>query len=207
MNEIKLDENTVTIIGEARTNFEFDHEVHGEKFYRTYVASQRKSSYEDILPVIVSERIFDVTRDIKGNLFETCGTIRSYNLHEGDRARLILYVFAELFEYTTDSPLNSVQLSGTICKDPVYRKTPLGREIGDVLLASNRSMGKTTYLPTMFWGKNARYVSEMEIGTKLSVYGRFQSREYLKRFGSGEYDLEQRVCYELSVSNFHVEER
>jgi primosomal replication protein N len=207
MNEIKLDENTVTIVGEARTPFEFDHEIYGERFYKIYLAVARKSGFEDVLPVVVSDKIFDVSLDPIGNLFAVDGTIRSHNLHENGKCRLLIYVFADLFEYTTDTPFNSVCLSGTICKEPVYRKTPLGREIGDVLIASNLNMGKSAYIPTMFWGRNARFVAEMEVGTKLNVTGRFQSREYIKRIGTGEDDVEQRVCYELSVSNFHVEER
>lgn len=207
MNEIKLDENTVTIVGEARTPFEFSHAVKGENFYKTDLVVLRKSGCEDVLPVIVSERIFDVSEDPTGNLFVVEGTIRSHNLHEGERARLILFVFADAFEYTTAEPCNSVCLSGTICKEPIYRKTPLGREIGDVLVASNRKAGHPAYIPTLFWGKNASYVSTLKVGDRLSAHGRFQSREYLKRIGSGEDDVEQRVAYELSVSSFSIEER
>ena len=206
----EIGNNKVTLSGEIVSNFEFSHECYGEGFYTAMLASERLSGEKDIIPVMVSERIVDVESDWIGRFVKVSGQFRSYNKHEGERNRLILSVFAREFEGIAEERAfgiedkNYIFLDGYICKHPVYRKTPLGREIADILLAVNRQYGKTDYVPMICWGRNARFASSLEIGTRLQIEGRIQSREYQKRISDGE--VETRVAYEISISKMEVVE-
>lgn len=204
MNRV-YENNQVEIMGEVVSDFEFNHEVYGEGFYKSEIAVARLSGFTDYIPIMVSERLLDVKEDWRGQLLKITGTFRSFNKHEDKRSKLILYVFAREIEVLDSNDyeiLNEVFLDGYICKPPIYRKTPLGREITDVLVAVNRSYGKSDYIPCILWGRNARYGSTFEVGTNLKFWGRVQSREYVKKISDTE--TEQRVAYEVSVSKVDV---
>lgn len=200
-----IENNQVSIMGKIDTGFTFSHQVFGEGFYTMELLVPRLSDSEDRIPVMVSERLIDVTQDYTGALIEIHGQFRSYNRHEEKHNRLVLSVFARevnfIEEEEEDSqgiPVNQIFLDGFICKPPVYRKTPLGREIADMLLAVNRPYGKSDYIPCICWGRNARYASAFEVGGHVLLWGRIQSREYVKRIG--ENQTERRTAYEVSVS-------
>lgn len=206
----EFDNNKVTLSGEIVSNFEFSHEVYGEGFYTVTLASERLSGEKDIIPIMASERLVDVKADWTGRFVRVSGQFRSYNKHEGERNHLILSVFAREFEeveFEHEEPgsgndENRVSLDGYICRVPIYRKTPLGREITDILLAVNRPYGKSDYVPMICWGRNARFASGLKVGTRLQIDGRIQSREYEKKIS--ETESETRVAYEVSVSKLEV---
>ena len=207
MNKI-LENNQVTLMGEIISGFSYSHEVYGEGFYRTFVKVYRMSDEADVIPVIVSERLVDVTTDHQGKLVCVNGSFRSYNRHDEYKNRLVLSVFASeisfIDEIEDNYKANQIYLDGYICKEPVYRKTPLGREIADLLLAVNRPYGKSDYIPCIVWGRNARFTSQLAVGTSVKLKGRIQSREYIKRYEDGTE--EQRTAYEVSVSRIEVVE-
>ena len=194
--------NQVTIAGEVVSEFTFSHEVYGEHFYVVNIAVCRLSNSFDVIPVMISERLMDVSADYRGCTLQASGQFRSYNRHEETRNRLVLSVFAReasLIEPEEDDQNpNYIFLDGYVCKHPVYRKTPLGREIADVLLAVNRPYGKSDYSPCICWGRNARFADKFEVGSHIQIWGRIQSREYQKKIGEEHY--EKRVAYEVSVS-------
>ena len=197
-----FENNQVTIMGEVVSEFSFSHEVYGEGFYLVDVAVSRLSDSVDYIPLMVSERLVDVTQNYIGETILVNGQFRSYNWHEEKKNRLVLSVFVrewEFVDYIEDEvKSNQIYLDGYICKEPIYRKTPLGREIADLLVAVNRSYGKSDYIPCICWGRNARYASGFEVGSHVEVFGRIQSREYLKKIGEDE--TERRIAYEVSVS-------
>lgn len=195
--------NQVTIAGEVVSEFTFSHEVYGEHFYIVNIAVCRLSNSYDVIPVMVSERLIDVTSDYRGCVLQVSGQFRSYNRHEENRNRLVLSVFAReavlaAQEDEDEQNPNHIFLDGYVCKHPVYRKTPLGREIADVLLAVNRPYGKSDYIPCICWGRNARFADKFEVGSHIQIWGRIQSREYQKKIAEDQY--EKRVAYEVSVS-------
>lgn len=202
MSDKIIANNQVTIMGEVASEFIFSHEVFGEGFYMVDILVRRLSNSEDRIPLMVSERLIDVTQDYRGEYIMASGQFRSYNRHEEQKNRLILSVFAREIEFIDGEPegskTNSILLDGYICKQPIYRKTPLGREIADLLLAVNRPYGKSDYIPCICWGRNARYAAAFEIGEHVQVLGRIQSREYVKKIS--ETETEKRIAYEVSVS-------
>ena len=163
---------------------------------------KRLSNSKDRIPLMISERLIDVSKDYTGEFIMVNGQFRSYNRHEEMKNRLILSVFVrELFfieEELDGAKTNQILLDGYNCKQPVYRKTPLGREIADLLLAVNRPYGKSDYIPCICWGRNARFASAFEVGEHVQVVGRIQSREYTKKIT--ETETQKRVAYEVSVS-------
>ena len=197
-----FENNQVTMIGEIVSEFEFSHEVYGEGFYLVDISVSRLSDSVDYIPLMVSERLVDVTQSYIGETISVSGQFRSYNRHEEKKNRLILSVFVRELEFVDeiedDIKSNQIYLDGYICKEPIYRKTPLGRESADLLVAVNRSYGKSDYIPCICWGRNARYASSFEVGSHVEVYGRIQSREYIKKIG--EEQTEKRVAYEVSVN-------
>ena len=197
MSDKIIENNQVTIMGKVATEFSFSHEVFGEGFYMVEVEVKRLSNSEDRIPLMISERLIDVTQYIMVH-----GQFRSYNRHEEQKNRLVLSVFVREISFMEEEPdgtkTNSIWLDGYICKEPIYRKTPLGREIADLLLAVNRPYGKSDYIPCICWGRNARYASGFEVGEHVQLLGRIQSREYVKRISDTE--TEKRVAYEVSVS-------
>ena len=162
----------------------------------------------DIIPLMVSERLIDVTEDYQGYYIAVNGQFRSYNRHEERKNRLVLSVFAREIEFVESmeesARSNQIYLDGYICKEPIYRKTPLGREIADLLLAVNRPYGKSDYIPCICWGRNARFASGFAVGERCEIWGRIQSREYMKKLD--EETLEKRVAYEVSVSKLELRE-
>lgn len=199
----EIENNKVTLSGEIVSNFEFSYEVFGEGFYTAMLASERLSGEKDIIPITVSERLIDVKAEWAGRFARVLGQFRSYNKHEGEKNYLQLSVFVREFEelpFPDDE--NYISLNGYICKPPIYRKTPLGREISDILLAANRPYGKSDYIPMICWGRNARFASGLEVGTRLQIEGRIQSREYQKQISDEE--METRTAYEVSASKLTV---
>lgn len=202
MSEKIIENNQVSITGEIVSEFIFSHEVFGEGFYLVDVQVKRLSESTDVIPVMVSERLIDVNSDYRGSFIRITGQFRSYNRHEERKNRLVLSVFAREVSFTEEEndkiKTNQIFLDGYICKPPVYRKTPLGREISDMLIAVNRPYGKSDYIPCICWGRNARFSSNFEVGGHVQIWGRIQSREYVKKL---EDDFtEKRVAYEVSVS-------
>lgn len=190
--------NQVTISGTIASELLFSHELFGEKFYTAYVAVIRTSEAVDLLPVMFSERIIDVKMNYTDMPIRITGQFRSYNMPDMHRNRLILNVFALEYEWMDKNEnANTAILEGYICKPPIYRKTPLGREIADVMLAVNRPYGKSDYIPCICWGRNARYAETLEVGECIRIYGRIQSREYTK-------NEEKKTAYEVSVSKLEV---
>ena len=202
MTDKVLGNNQVNVYGEVISDFTFSHEVYGEGFYTLQLSVRRLSNVFDTIPLMVSERLIDVKQDYRGKFIEASGQFRSYNRHEEQKNRLVLSVFVREISFMEEEPdgtkTNSIWLDGYICKEPIYRKTPLGREIADLLLAVNRPYGKSDYIPCICWGRNARYASGFEVGEHVQLLGRIQSREYVKRISDTE--TEKRVAYEVSVS-------
>lgn len=202
MTDKVIENNQVTVMGEIISDFAYSHEIFGEGFYMVDVKVQRLSESFDVIPLMVSERLIDVNADYKRKNICVNGQFRSYNRHEERKNRLVLSVFAREIDFVEEieesSKTNQIYLDGYICKEPIYRKTPLGREIADLLIAVNRSYGKSDYIPCICWGRNARYASGFEIGGHVQVNGRIQSREYVKKLS--ETEVEHRVAYEVSVS-------
>ena len=187
MTEKGMENNKVTVIGTIVSGFTFSHAVFGEGFYLVDLLVNRLSEQADIIPLMISERLIDVTKDYQGCTMEASGQFRSYNRHEGTKNRLVLSVFVRevrfMEEFTDYTKTNQIFLDGYICKEPVYRKTPLG---------------KSDYIPCIAWGRNARYASGFGVGTRILIWGRVQSREYTKKVS--ETECEKRVAYEVSVS-------
>lgn len=202
MTDKVFDNNQVSIAGEVASEFTFSHDVFGEGFYILDVLVSRLSNSYDIIPIMVSERLIDVKQDYTGKFVEIMGQFRSYNRHEESRNKLVLSVFARdikiVEELVEDAKPNFIFLDGYVCKPPIYRKTPLGREIADILLAVNRPYGKSDYIPCISWGRNARFAEAFAVGGHVQVWGRIQSREYQKKISETEF--EKRVAYEVSVS-------
>ena len=201
MSEKVMENNRVTVIGTIVSDFTFSHAVFGEGFYLVDLSVNRLSEQADVIPLMVSERLMDVTRDYRGCTIEADGQFRSYNRHEGVKNRLVLSVFVRevqfLEEFTDYTKTNQIFLDGYICKEPIYRKTPLGREIADLLVAVNRPYGKSDYIPCIAWGRNAQYAARFGVGEKICLTGRLQSREYQKLMDNGEYIT--RSAYEVSA--------
>lgn len=199
-----IENNQVHLRGKMVTGFSFSHELLGEGFYTAQVTVDRLSEVTDTIPIMVSERLIDVTQDYIGKYVEIRGQFRSYNQYNEEHNRLILHVFATKMEILEeeDYPINKIYLDGYICKPTVYRKTPLGREISDVLLAVNRSYHKSDCIPCICWGRNARYASSLEVSSHLQMEGRIQRREYSKRIS--ETETESRTAYEVSVGSMKL---
>ena len=206
MADKMFENNQVSIIGEIVSDFKYSHEVYGEGFYMMEVSVRRLSDFVDYIPVMVSERIIDVEADYIGQLVYISGQFRSFNRHEERKNRLVLSVFArelEILDPDCDEDAgNQIFLDGYICKEAIYRKTPLGREIADLLVAVNRSYGKSDYIPCICWGRNARFAAGFEVGTHVQIWGRIQSRDYVKKLS--ETQVEQRTAYEVSVSKIEI---
>ena len=204
-----IENNRVCIIGEVVSEFTFSHEVFGEGFYIANVSVNRLSDMVDIIPLMISERLIDVTKDYRGMKIEVSGQFRSYNRHEGVKNKLVLSIFVRELRFIEDEDIpeeqsksNQIFLDGYVCKPPIYRKTPLGREITDLLIAVNRTYKKSDYIPCILWGRNAKFCENIETGAMVKLSGRIQSRKYEKKQADGT--VEEKVAYELSVSKFSV---
>lgn len=205
--------DNITLAGVVEKEPKYSHEVLGEGFYVFMLKCSRTSGNKDILPVIISERLTDIKEIKVGQAVAVLGQIRSFNRHIDDvKSKLILSVFARELEILTqdatelpfEEDINTVILDGFVCKLPIYRCTPKGREIADILVAVNRPYGKSDYIPCIAWGRNARFAGGLEVGEHIQIQGRFQSREYAKKISDNE--IETRVAYEVSVSRIDYAE-
>lgn len=199
--------NIVTLIGKIVSDYTFSHEMYGECFYTFKIETSRLSETTDILPITISERLIDKNLFKIGALIEINGQIRSYNNIVDGKNHLVLTVFVKDINFNLDlnkNP-NQVSLNGYVCKPPVYRKTPFGREIADVLLAVNRSYNKSDYIPCIIWGRNAKFANNLEVGNNIKISGRMQSRNYQKKLDNG--DILEKTAYEISVSKLEVLEK
>lgn len=191
--------NQVYLKGEIVSEAKFSHEVYGEGFYEMNVLVRRLSGQADVLPVTVSDRLIEAAHLTVGSTLIAMGQFRSYNKVIDGKSKLMLTVFVrEVLNEELGKNPNSIVLSGYICKPPVYRTTPFNREIADLLIAVNRSYNKSDYIPCIAWGRNARFVKNLEVGERVALCGRIQSREYQKKIS----DVETRLmtAYEVSVS-------
>ena len=199
MNYVTEKNNKVYLMGEIVSDASFSHEVYGEGFYEFSVRVMRLSGQADILPVTLSERLIQDGMLTKGKTICAVGQFRSYNKLENGKSRLMLTVFIrELLDELPDKNPNTILLSGYICKPPIYRTTPFNREIADVLIAVNRAYNKSDYIPCIAWGRNARFVKTLNVGDRIAVSGRIQSREYQKKLS--ETEVRTMTAYEVSVS-------
>ena len=197
---MKDDTNIVNLTGELEDNLEFSHEIFGEKFFNTKIKINRLSDSYDILPMTISERLLQELDFDNNELVTVSGQLRSYNKNVGEKNKLILTVFVREIkpkEEENKDP-NSIFLDGYICKRPVYRKTPLGREITDLLVAINRPYNKSDYIPSIVWGRNAKFARNLKVGDRIQMWGRIQSRSYEKKID--EDTVVKKVAYEVSVS-------
>ena len=208
-----LENNYLTLVGKVTGEKKFSHEIYGERFYIFNLEIPRLSGNEDIIPITVSERLISENTLNEGNKLLVKGQFRSYNSYENGKNRLILTVFAkDVLEVKDeeeenemakkDEITNEVVLIGFICKKPIYRQTPFGREISDLLLAVNRAYNKSDYIPCIAWGRNARFCQNLEVGAQVKVVGRVQSRTYEKKHEDGS--VETRVAYEVSIGSLEV---
>ncbi len=212
MNTNYDDNNHLTLVGKVTSEKRFSHEIYGEKFYIFDLSVPRLSGNADIIPVTISERLLTIKDIAIDNNLKIDGQFRSYNSYDNAKNKLILTVFAKDIEFIEnqdeevevrkDQVSNEVILDGFICKKPIYRKTPFGREISDILLAVNRAYNKSDYIPCIAWGRNARFCENVPVGTEVRIIGRVQSREYEKKYEDGT--VEKKVAYEVSVSSLEV---
>lgn len=208
MIEHILENNEVNLVGKVVSDIKFSHKVYGEGFYTFEMEVPRLSNSFDILPVTISERILPGTSNIQGKILEVVGQFRSYNQYEDGKNRLVLTVFILEAKEVTAAELaknkNYIHLNGYVCKKPVYRTTPFGREITDLLLAVNRSYHKSDYIPCITWGRNARFAQSLTVGDHIQVWGRIQSRLYQKKLETGESVT--KTAYEISIGKMETVE-
>ena len=197
----KTNNNQVLLTGVLTEPFSFSHELPGEKFYISTLFVERLSGQHDLIPVMFSDKLIDVTQNYSGMCTEIHGQLRSHNLHDDSNRKLLLYIYAQNFTFFGEQEhidyKNEVVLNGYVAKLPVYRKTPLKKEITNILLAVNRPYPKADYIPCILWGTNAKLAESFQPGTQITVRGRIQSREYIK---NDENTIEKKTTYELSVS-------
>ena len=210
------DNNHLVLVGKITSEKRFSHEIYGEKFYIFDLEVPRLSGNSDIIPVTISERLVSTDELTIGKKVMVEGQFRSYNSYENERNRLVLTVFVKELQFVEDTEMteeeekqdlkenisNEVTLVGFICKKPIYRQTPFGREISDILLAVNRAYNKSDYIPAIAWGRNARFCRNIEVGTKVKIIGRVQSRQYEKKYEDGTSEM--KVAYEVSIASLEL---
>lgn len=196
--------NTVTIVGTVKSKPEFSHEMYGEGFYNVHLEVPRLSDISDSLPITVSERLMLGVDLEVGSKLVVLGQLRSYNKLVDGSNKLILTIFARDLKQDDEEIKNpnQIYLDGFICKKPIYRTTPFGREITDMLIAVNRPYNKSDYIPSIAWGRNARYSENLVVGDRIKVWGRIQSREYQKKLN--EEEVVTRTAYEVSISKMEI---
>lgn len=208
------DNNHLLLMGKITSDKKFSHEIYGESFYVFDLEVARLSGNSDIIPITISERLITTEELAIGKKVLIEGQFRSYNSYENEKNRLVLTVFAKDIKFQADEEQeseesekeekvsNEVVLTGYICKKPIYRQTPFGREISDILLAVNRAYNKSDYIPAIAWGRNARFCQNIEVGTKVRITGRVQSRNYEKKLEDGT--TQTRVAYEVSIGSLEI---
>jgi len=212
LNTNYLENNHLVLVGKVTSEKRFSHEIYGEKFYIFDLEVPRLSGNADIIPITISERLLEAEDLAIDKKVVIEGQFRSYNSYQNEKNKLVLTVFAkdvkfvenqdEEIQASKDLVSNEVILNGYICKKPIYRQTPFGREIADILLAVNRAYNKSDYIPCIAWGRNARFCENIEVGTEVKIIGRVQSRTYEKKYEDGT--SETKVAYEVSISSLEV---
>lgn len=202
--------NKVSISGRIANIVQYSHEVFGEKFYEFTLAVERNSGTKDLLTITASQHLLNeyqyyIDNIDRGNRITVKGQFRSYNKMDGDKSKLMLTVFAQdILPYDETITPNEVELTGYICKPTVYRETPLGREVCDIILAVNRQYNKSDYIPCIVWGRNARFAGNLQVGQQIKITGRLQSRNYEKKLD--DETTVTKTAYEVSVSRIEVVE-
>ncbi|HCD08899.1 MAG TPA: single-stranded DNA-binding protein [Thermoanaerobacter sp.] len=205
-----LENNVVVVVGKIFTDLEYSHELYGEEFFNFILEVPRLSETKDYLPVTISNRLFEGMNLQVGTRVKVEGQLRSYNRKspEEGKNKLILTIFTRDIRVLSEDEVvknpNEIFLDGFICKKPVYRTTPFGREITDLLIAVNRPYNKSDYIPVIAWGRNARFSEKLEIGDRIRLWGRVQSREYQKKLGD---EVVTKVAYEVSITRMEVVEK
>ena len=210
-----LENNYLTLVGRVTGEKKFSHEIYGEKFYTFNLSISRLSGNADIIPITISERLISEDTLTEGKKLLIKGQFRSYNSYQNEKNRLILTVFAKDIQeieepaeqeendiVKKEETTNEVVLIGFVCKKPIYRQTPFGREIADLLLAVNRAYNKSDYIPTIAWGRNARFCQNLEVGAQVKIVGRVQSRQYEKKYEDGTSEM--KVAYEVSICSLEL---
>lgn len=204
--KIEAETNQVDIIGEISSAFAYHHAVRNEKFYLGYITIKRLSALSDVIPLMISETLLISNQNYEGKRVDIKGSYRSYNRQVGNTRKLELVVFVHDIVILSDSEetddFNSICLDGYICKEPIFRTTPRGRKIADIMLAVNRPYGKSDYIPCIAWGKNAYCANNFKLGNRVQIHGRIQSREYIKVLNENE--SEQRIAYEVSINELSL---
>ncbi len=198
--------NEVELTGTVETELKFNHEVYGEGFYSFVIRVMRLSDISDLINVTISERLLQDSALNKGDSVTVSGQFRSYNNYTDSGNKLMLTVFARDIELHPDDGKfknpNNIYLNGFLCKKPVYRTTPFGREITDLLVAVNRAYNKSDYIPCIAWGRNARFAGGLDVGENIKIHGRIQSRDYQKKIS--ETETITKTAYEISVSKMET---
>ena len=208
MGEI-MTHNEAVAVGKVVSEPQFSHTHFQEDFYILELEIPRLSENSDVINIMVSDKLYDLDTIVPGDCFKIYGQFRSYNNYSGMGNKLVLVLFAKEMELCDESVFfeddikpNSLFLSGYICKEPVYRTTPFGREITDLLIAVNRAYGKSDYIPCIAWGRNAKYSSKLKVGDHIEIWGRMQSREYQKKLENDE--IVTKKAFEISISRINV---
>lgn len=193
--------NQITVRGELMGLPEFSHENHGKRFYRFLLCVRRLSGAEDVLPVIALESQLNKIDLSGGSMLRITGQVRSHNSRDGGVRHLLIFIFAGEIIAEDGEPMNELTICGPICKEPVYRRTPLGREICDVMLAVPRAFRRADYLPCILWGRTAQEISQCNVRDRIQIQGRLQSRNYTKLTENG---AQERTAYEISALNAQI---
>ena len=201
-----IEDNEACVIGIVCGYLTYSHDVHGERFYRFMLRSERLSENSDMICVTISEKMLTEISVDMGVKLKIFGQFRSYNNYTGQGNKLILTLFAKDVTLVDDEedPRNEIYLNGYICKPIIYRVTPFGREIADILLAVNRAFNKSDYIPCIAWGRNARFVKHLDVGCNVKIWGRMQSRDYQKKIS--ETESVTKTAYEVSINRLEIGE-
>ncbi len=200
-----MQNNWVSLSGKIIKEPIYSHQVFSEGFYETYIEVKRLSDNYDIIPITISERLVMDCELRAGDYVTVEGQFRSYNKLIDNRSKLMLSVFVrDILDYDGSRNANIIDLSGFVCKDPIYRTTPFNREICDMLLAVNRAYNKSDYIPCIAWGRNARFARSLAVGDRVLISGRIQSREYQKQLD--ETVVETRIAYEISINRISLDD-
>ena len=197
----QIKNNYAEVSGIIESGFEFSHTIHNEKHYFTRIRSNRLSDATDVVPLLFSENLIDVSRSYIGQQISVSGQFRSFNQRTDDHSRLILYLYVRAYAFSEEdlTQTNMIYLDGYICKEPVFRMTPKGKRICELILAVNRAYKKTDYIPCICWGKDAAFASSLGVGSHVRLWGRIQSRNYRKRLADNSFEI--REAFEISVSS------
>lgn len=195
--------NHILLRGTLATLPEFSHENHERRFFRFFLDVPRLSGAVDRLPVIAEETLLNTTDLSDGEMLTIAGQVRSHNIRSVGRRHLMIFVFANALLCEDGEPVNEVILEGPLCREPNYRRTPLGREICDVMLAVPRAFKRADYLPCILWGRTALEASRCHTRDRIKICGRLQSRLYTKVTESGS---EERTAYEISALTAEIPE-